>query len=129
MSGSIALPVRHQELANQIWRELIAACEAYFARHEGSWLGDTRAPEFGDEAVTKQFEHWDGYRRDHGAMHWRDNGTRPFAYDMTLLPMAWKRAVCERVWVLCREAKLDEDDQYAAAAKAFAERESSTEAA
>jgi hypothetical protein len=109
------LPVRHQQLANAIWAELISASEGYFVRHEPAWAGDRRAPEFGDAIVEQQFEQWDGYRQDHGAMHWRENGTKPFAYDFTLLPLAWKRAVCERAWVLCRDAALDEDQDYASA--------------
>lgn len=114
-----ALPLSRQDLAYRIWGELIAASEAYFLRHESAWAGDRRAPEFPDETIEKQFEQWDGYRADAGAMGWRGNNRKEFAYDFTALPAAIKRAVCERVWALCKDARLDEDEEYREAIDAW----------
>ena len=107
-----ALSIARQDLAYRIWNELISASEAHFLRNESAWAGDSRAPEFSDEAIEKQFRHWDAYRTDAGAMGWRGNDRKAFAHDFTALPSAIKRAVCERVWVLCKEARLDEDAEY-----------------
>ncbi len=113
------LSTKHQELANAIWDQVIAACDAYFARHEKTWVGDSRAPEFDDDTVEKQFVHWDAYRADAGAMGWRGNTSKPYAYDFTALPIAWKRAVCQRAWALCKAAALDEDPEYRATVDAW----------
>jgi hypothetical protein len=122
VNATPVLPARHQDLANHIWAEIISACDAYFARGERAWAGDSRAPELPDDAIERQFAHWDAYRTDHGAMHWRANGTKQFAYDFTALPAGWKRAICERVWALCLDAGLHEDPDYAAASAALAAR-------
>src|SRR5438094_7412383 len=98
MEAAVALPVKFQDLANRIWGEVMQACDAYFVSHEPAWAGDSRAPEFSDEQVARQFQQWDGYRRDAGAMTWRQNTTKDYAYDFTALPPGWKRAVCERIW-------------------------------
>lgn len=108
------LPYRQQELAYQIWDEIIQACEAYFVRHEEVWLGNSEAPEFTEKAIIEQFDYWDGYRTDTGAMVWNVNYSLPYAYDFTKFPIEWKRAICERVWILCKNANLDKDDEYKA---------------
>jgi hypothetical protein len=114
--NSYAIPTSHQQLADTIWRELVDACEAYFLRDEPAWAGDDRAPEFEEAIVEQQFAMWDAYRQDAGAMNWggAGNAGRPFAFDFTALPLAWKRAICQRVYVLCSEASLQDDDEYRA---------------
>lgn len=109
------LPGRYErDLAPAIWREVMAACDAYFGRGERAWAGDARAPEFTDEQVERQLATWDGYRTDAGAMGWGGNREKPFAYEFTALPLGIKRAVCQRVWVLCKEAGLWDDAEYMA---------------
>lgn len=110
---------KYQGLMDAVWRELIAASDAYFLRHEAQWAGDSRAPEFGDEQVERQVAAWDAYRTDPGALNWGgdNNSSRPFAHDFTRLPLPWKRAVCERAWVLCQEAGLWDDEEYMASAR------------
>ena len=116
----MTLPPAYQSLSYRIWDEILRACDAYFLRQEPPWAGDSRAPEFTDDQVERQFAHWDGYRQDSGAMHWRTNGAREFVYDFTALPPDWKRAVCERVWVLCDEAGLRDDPAYREQARRLA---------
>ena len=111
--AGLSLPSSYQNnLAPAIMQTVIEACDAYFCRHEQTYLGDSRAPEFTDEQITQQFEYFDGYRADSGAMGYGDNKKKPYAYDLTALPAAWKRAICERIWVLCQEAGLWEDAAY-----------------
>ena len=111
---TVTLPERFQALADAIWLELLAACDAYFCRHETLWAGHREAPEFTDEQVQRQFEYWDEYRTDSGAMNWGESRTKELAYDFTALPPAWQRGICERVWVLCRDAGLWENEAYRA---------------
>lgn len=113
------LASKWQGLADAIWAEIIAACEAYFLEGERDWPGNRAAPEWSDEAVARQVAHWNGYQRDHGAMQWGENKTKDRVFDFESLPPAWQRAVCERVWVLCRDAGLGDDPEYRAAVARF----------
>lgn len=106
------IPPIHQATADAIWAAIIEACDAYFLNGVTQWAGDSRAPEFTDKQVADQFNRWSDYQLDSGAMHWRDNMLKSFHFDFNALPDGWKRAVCERVWVICKEAKLDEDPDY-----------------
>lgn len=112
------MPFATQEVATAIWAEITAACEAYFLRGETDWPGNRRAPEFTNEQVRLQFVHWNGYLKDGGALNWRGNATRT-PYDFEALPTAIQRAVCERVWVICKDAKLDENPEYMQQVEAF----------
>ena len=116
---SEVLMVKWQCLADAIWREIIAACEAYFLEGVTEWAGNRSAPEWSDAAVEKQIAHWNGYQRDSGAMNWLDNKKRDRAFDFESLPPAWQRAICERVWVLCRDSGLGDDPEYRAAVARF----------
>mgnify|MGYP001608315123 FL=1 len=106
------IPESHKDVAYAIWNALIEACDAYFLQGVSYWSGDDRAPEFTDKQVTDQFNHWSDYQLDAGAMNWRDNSSKEFHFDFNALPDAWKRAVCERVWIICKEGKLDESKEY-----------------
>ena len=102
------------QAADAIWAMVIAACDAYFLRHEQAFLGDSRAPEWPDDQVQAQVERWDGYRRDSGAVNYDaagyNNKDRPYAHDFTALPASWQRAICERAWGICKDAGLWEPD-------------------
>lgn len=119
------IPKAHEKTAYAIWQEIIQACEAYFFRKETTWAGDSRAPEFTDEQVNAQFEDWDKYRDDAGAMNWggAQNAGRPNAFVFTALPQGMKRAVCERVWVICSESKLGDDEDFQRAHEDFRRRQ------
>lgn len=119
MTGAEVLETKWQELAYDIWNELIAACDAYFLNGETEWAGNRAAPEWSDAAIAKQFAHWNGYQKDSGAMNWRGNDKKDRVFDFEALPPAWQRAVCERVWVLCRDAGLGDDPMYRAAVARF----------
>lgn len=107
-----ALPSKYQKLSDDIWTNIIAACESYFISHKTTWTGDSSAPEFSDEKVLLQVESWDAYRQDSGAMGWRGNTNKEYAYDLTQLPMGIKRALCERAFVLSKEAGLWDDEEW-----------------
>lgn len=104
----------YQKVMDEVWQTIIDACEAYFLRHETTFAGDSRAPEFTDEQVERQVKHWDGYRHDPGALNWggAQNSSRPYAYDFTKLPTSWQRALCERAYVICDEGGLFKDEAY-----------------
>lgn len=111
--------VKWQGLADAIWAEIIAACDAYFLQGVTEWAGNRAAPEWSDAAVAKQVAHWNGYQKDSGAMNWLDNKHKDRAFDFESLPPAWQRAICERVFVLCRDAGLGDDPEYRAAVARF----------
>ncbi len=117
------IPTIHQGTADAIWAALIEACDAYFLQGVSSWAGDDRAPEFTDKQVADQFNRWADYSLDSGAMHWRDNMSKDFHFDFNALPDGWKRAVCERVWVICKEAKLDENEEYRKSVEIYTQRD------
>lgn len=103
---STALPASYQKLGDDIWEEIMRACEDYFIRGITTWASEGNAPEFTDEQVIKQVESWDAYRGDKGAMMWKHNTEKDFAYDLTKLPMQMKRVLCERAYMLAKEAGL-----------------------
>ena len=105
------VPKHMHSLAVAIWAELIAACEAFYHEDVTVWAGDSSAPEFTDEQVKLQFQLWNTYLKDYGALGWQGNNTRK-PYDFETLPDGMQRSVCERVWRLCKDAKLDESDVY-----------------
>jgi hypothetical protein len=113
----VTLPDGYQSLADRMWAELIAASDAYFLRGETALAGDPRAPEFADDLVEKQFEYFDRYRDDSGAMSWGENSEKSLVYEFKALPLSMKRALCERIWAMCSEAGLDKDPQYAQSAE------------
>ena len=102
---------KYDKVFQAVWDTIIAACDAH-ARGETIFLGERGAPEFTDEQVRQQVESWDGYRSDSGALHWQENGSKTFAYDFTALPAGWQRALCERAWVMFRDAGMWEDKEY-----------------
>lgn len=114
---STALSVNQQELANAIWEEIMNACEDYFLRGITEWASDSSAPEFPEELIRKQVESWDDYRNDRGAMIWKHNDTKDFAYDLTKLPIQMQRVLCERAYALSKAAGLFDDPDWVKRAK------------
>jgi hypothetical protein len=110
---------RYQALADDIWALLIDASDEYFRHGSHIITGDERAPEFSDDQVLEQFVYFNRYRTDRGAMSWRRNDTKEFVYDFEALPLPVKRALCQRIWVKCKEAGLGEDEQWRRTAQAM----------
>jgi hypothetical protein len=115
----IELGGRYQALADDIWALLMQACDEYYGNGSATIAGDDRAPEFSDEQVNEQFVYFNRYRTDRGAMSWRRNDTKEFVYDFEGLPLGLKRALCQRIWVKCKDAGLDDDEQWRRTAEAM----------
>lgn len=118
--GKLQIP---GEIAYAIWALLMDACDAYFVRGESAWAPDPRAPEKDDDVILRYFEQLDGYRSDTGAMAWdgpsyynpgtrTGNRERPYAYDMTALPIEWKRSLVSRIWCICEDMGLREHQDW-----------------
>lgn len=123
--GKLQIP---GEIAYAIWQLLMDACDAHFVRGEPAWAPDPRAPEKDDAVVLAYFEQLDGYRSDAGAMQWdgpsyyhpgtkTGNKERPYAYDMTALPIEWKRSLVSRIWCICEDMGLRNEQAWMAQAQ------------
>lgn len=118
------VPGSHQELTNAIWEQLILACDGYFYNGITEISGDEDAPYMDDEKINDQFNYFDLYMTDSGALMWgiakneggkvsyeyTNRGRTPYVFSD--LPMNIKRALCQRIWKLCKNAELEKNHIY-----------------